>query len=107
MCEANAYVIKDGGEQLLLESVDLVEPEDPNGFRLVSIFGEQKIIRGRLKGMNLVNHKIFFEEGEIDHPTGAFCSAQSGTRRDAGTHGGGGRALEWVGNGPGDPDGRR
>jgi predicted RNA-binding protein len=61
MCEANAYVIKDGEEQLLLESVDLVEPEDPDGFRLVSIFGEQKIIRGRLKRMNLVNHKIFFE----------------------------------------------
>ena len=62
MCEANAYLVKDGEEQLLLESVDLVEPEDPDGFRLVSIFGEQKIIRGRLKGMNLVQHKIFFEE---------------------------------------------
>jgi predicted RNA-binding protein len=47
VCEANAYVIKDGEEQLLLESVDLVEPEDPDSFRLVSIFGEQKIIRGR------------------------------------------------------------
>ena len=62
MCEANAYVIKDGEEQLILESVDLMEPEGTDGFRLVSIFGEQKIIRGRLKGMNLVNHKIFFEE---------------------------------------------
>jgi predicted RNA-binding protein len=62
MCEANAYMIKDGEEKLLLESVDLVEPEDPDGFRLVSIFGEQKIIRGRLKGMNLVEHKIIFEE---------------------------------------------
>jgi predicted RNA-binding protein len=62
MCEANAYWIKDGKEEVLLESVDLVEPEGPDGFRLVSIFGEQKIIRGRLKGMNLVNHKILFEE---------------------------------------------
>ena len=62
MCEANACLIKDGEEQLLLESVDLVEPEGPDGFRLVSIFGEQKLIRGRLKGMNLVQHKIFFEE---------------------------------------------
>lgn len=62
MCEANAYMIKDGEEKMLLESVDLVEPEDPDGFRLVSIFGEQKIIRGRLKGMNLVEHKILFEE---------------------------------------------
>jgi predicted RNA-binding protein len=62
MCEANAYWIKDGKEEVLLESVDLVEPEGQDGFRLVSIFGEQKIIRGRLKGMNLVNHKILFEE---------------------------------------------
>ena len=28
MCEANAYMIKDGEEQLLLESVDVIEPED-------------------------------------------------------------------------------
>jgi predicted RNA-binding protein len=62
MCEANAYWIEEGEEKLLLESVDLVEPEGLDGFRLVSIFGEQKIIRGRLKGMNLVNHKILFEE---------------------------------------------
>jgi predicted RNA-binding protein len=62
VCEANAYLIKDGEEQLLLKPVDLVEPEDPDGFRLVSIFGEQKNIRGRLKGMNLVNHRILFEE---------------------------------------------
>ena len=62
MCEANAYWIREGEEKLLPESVDLVEPEGTDGFRLVSIFGEQKLIRGRLKGMNLVNHKILFEE---------------------------------------------
>ena len=50
MCEANAYVIKDGEEKLLLESVDLVEPDEPDGFRLVSIFGEQKIIRDDSRG---------------------------------------------------------
>ena len=27
MCEANAYRIKDGGEDLIMESVDIVEPE--------------------------------------------------------------------------------
>jgi hypothetical protein len=26
MCEANAYVYKDGNEELLLESLDIVEP---------------------------------------------------------------------------------
>jgi predicted RNA-binding protein len=61
MCEANAYMIKDGEEELLLESVDVIEPEEKDHFRLVSIFGDQKIIRGRLKTMNLVNHRIVFE----------------------------------------------
>ena len=61
MCEANAFFLKKGKEELLLEGVDIVEPEDGQ-IRLVSIFGEQKIIKGKLKGMNLVNHKILFED---------------------------------------------
>jgi len=60
MCEANAYYDKDGQEELILEDVDLVEPEE-GGFRLVNLFGEQKIVKGKLKSMNLVNHKILFE----------------------------------------------
>ena len=62
MCEANAYILKDGQEELILESVDIVEPENEDEYRLVSIFGEQKIIKGKIKLMNLVNHKIVFEE---------------------------------------------
>lgn len=60
MCEANAYIDKDGNEELILESVDIIEPLDDGSFRLVSIFGEQKIIKEKLKGMNLVDHKIVF-----------------------------------------------
>jgi len=62
MCEANAYIIRDDKEELVLESVDLLEPQDDNSFRLVDIFGSQKIIKGKLKQMNLVDHKIVFEE---------------------------------------------
>lgn len=62
MCEANAYILKDGKEELVMESVDIVDPEeDDSCYRLISIFGEQKIIRGRIKTMNLVDHKILFE----------------------------------------------
>ena len=62
MCEANAYIVKDGKEELLMESVDIIEPEDDNRrYKLVSIFGEQKTVRGRISLMNLVDHKIFFE----------------------------------------------
>ena len=61
MCEANAYLVKKGEEQLIMESVDIVEPEGDDTWRLIGIFGDQKTVRGQIK-MNLVNHKIFFEE---------------------------------------------
>jgi predicted RNA-binding protein len=60
MCEANAYVEKDGREELFLESVDLVEPQEDGGFLLVDIFGRQKTVKAQLKRMNLVNHRIVF-----------------------------------------------
>jgi predicted RNA-binding protein len=61
MCEANAYILQDDQEKLILESVDLVRPQDDDGFLLVDIFGTQKIVKGKLKQMNLVDHKIIFE----------------------------------------------
>jgi predicted RNA-binding protein len=61
MCEASAFFFKNGQEELVLESVDEVLPEGDREFRLVNIFGEQKIVKGKLKGMNLVSHKIVFE----------------------------------------------
>ena len=62
MCEANAYLIKNGEEILLMKSVDLVEPESDGTFRLVGIFGDQMTVKGRIKRMNLVDHRILFEE---------------------------------------------
>ncbi|MDA3917343.1 MAG: CooT family nickel-binding protein [Deltaproteobacteria bacterium] len=62
MCEANAYILKNGQEELMLESVDIIEPEGEGGYRMVNIFGEQKIVQGKIRLMNLVNHKIVFEE---------------------------------------------
>jgi predicted RNA-binding protein len=60
MCEANAYIDRSGREELLLESVDIVEPQEDGGFLLVDIFGQQKTVKARLKRMNLVNHCIVF-----------------------------------------------
>jgi predicted RNA-binding protein len=62
MCEANAYFLRDDKEELILNSVDLVKPRDEGGFLLVDIFGTQKIVKGKIKQMNLVDHKIIFEE---------------------------------------------
>ena len=60
MCEANAYLIRDDRQELILEAVDTIEPEGDDAWRLVNIFGEQKIVQGRIGGMNLVDHKIWF-----------------------------------------------
>lgn len=61
MCEANAYLVKDGEEHLLMESVDIVEPEEDGRWRIVNIFGDQKTVKGKIKAMKLVNHRILFE----------------------------------------------
>ncbi|GAQ94783.1 predicted RNA-binding protein [Thermodesulfovibrio aggregans] len=61
MCEANAYVIKDGKEEIYLESVDILKPEG-NQIYLRNIFGEQKVFKGKIKEMSLLNHKIILEE---------------------------------------------
>ena len=61
MCEAAAYIIRNGQEELFLEDVDVIEP-DGNNLRLVSIFGEQKIIKASIQSLNLVNHKVILKE---------------------------------------------
>ena len=58
MCEANAYILEDDKESLVMEAVDRVEP-DEEGIRLVSIFGEQKFIKGQIHSLSLVDHKVF------------------------------------------------
>ncbi len=61
MCEASAYVITEQEPQLIMDCVDKVVPEG-SGIRLVNIFGDQKIIRGRIHSLSLVDHKVFIEE---------------------------------------------
>ena len=61
MCEAAAYILKDGKEELLLQDVDLIEPDGEN-LRIVSIFGEQKTIKASIHSLNLVDHKVILVE---------------------------------------------
>ncbi len=60
MCEANAYLLKEGKEELILEAVDKVESEG-NQIRIESIFGEQKVVNGQIRSMSLLDHKIVIE----------------------------------------------
>jgi predicted RNA-binding protein len=61
MCEANVYFRDKGEEVLIMESVDIMEPDGDDIWRLTDLFGDQKTVKGHIKEMNLVNHRILFE----------------------------------------------
>lgn len=60
MCETNAYIYKDGREDLYLESVDLLVPEGDKVY-LKNLFGEQKTFEGHVKEVSFVKRKILLE----------------------------------------------
>jgi len=62
VCEANAYIDHEGKEQLFMESVDIIKLEADNRLLIMDIFGDQKILHGKIKNISLVNHKILLEE---------------------------------------------
>ena len=60
MCEANAYILKEGKEELVLEDISVLRPEQ-DGLYLQNIFGEQRRIKARIKELNFVDHRIILE----------------------------------------------
>jgi predicted RNA-binding protein len=62
MCESNAYLLKDGKEELIMESVTLVKPKGPKTM-LKSIFGEELVVEGSLLELDLTGHRILLETG--------------------------------------------
>jgi predicted RNA-binding protein len=64
MCEAHVYLEKDGEEELLLESVYLIESEGDR-WRLENIFGEQKVLRATFKVLALSEDRIVLQEREV------------------------------------------
>ncbi|MEW6053759.1 MAG: CooT family nickel-binding protein [Nitrospirota bacterium] len=61
MCEANAYVYHNGKEELYLENVDILKPEDGKIY-LRNLFGEQKVFDGEIREVSLLKHKIVLEK---------------------------------------------
>jgi predicted RNA-binding protein len=61
MCEANAYIYRDGKEELYLENVDIMKPEGGKIY-LRNLFGEQKVFDGEIREISLLKHKIILEK---------------------------------------------
>ena len=67
MCESNVYICRGGQEELLMEKVDRIIPGDDATIFLESIFGERKVVKGKIREMELVHHRIILDE--IKEPT--------------------------------------
>lgn len=57
MCESNAYLIRDGNEEVVMENVEILRPDD-DGIYIENIFGNNLKLKARVKEMNLVDHRI-------------------------------------------------
>ncbi len=60
MCEAHAFLLQGNTEELILENVDEVVVEG-HEIRMINIFGEQKILKARIKSYNNAQRKIVVE----------------------------------------------
>lgn len=62
MCEANVYIDRGSGQELLMEKVDRIIPGEENNIFMESIFGERRVVKARIREMELVHHRIVLEE---------------------------------------------
>lgn len=61
MCEASAYLIQDGKEELILENVDELHREG-DVIKMVNLFGDQKAVEARIRMISFVENKIVLEK---------------------------------------------
>ena len=61
MCEASAYLIQDGNEELILENVDELHREG-DVIKMVNLFGDQKVLEARIRMISFVENKIVLEK---------------------------------------------
>jgi predicted RNA-binding protein len=61
MCEASAYLIQDGKEELILENVDELHREG-DVIKMVNLFGDQKAVEAQIRMISFVDNKIVLEK---------------------------------------------
>lgn len=62
MCESNVFVKKGEKEELFYKEAIKIVPTGDGEFVIEGVVGEPKKISGTIKEINLIGHKIVFEE---------------------------------------------
>jgi predicted RNA-binding protein len=60
MCEAHAFMLREGKEEKVLENVDEVYV-DGDEIRMINIFGEQMTLKAKIKSYNNSQGRIVLE----------------------------------------------
>jgi predicted RNA-binding protein len=61
MCDIDVYFLKNGTEEKIMENVDRVERIDETGLKIQNIFGESRMLRGRMFFYDNSSKKMVFE----------------------------------------------
>jgi len=62
MCEAAAYLIHDGKEELILENVEELHRQGDT-IKIINLFGDQKVLDAQIRMISFVENKIVLEKG--------------------------------------------
>ena len=57
MCETNAYILKDDKEELLMDSVILLRPEDGKIY-LRGLLGKEMYVEADIQEINFLDHRM-------------------------------------------------
>jgi predicted RNA-binding protein len=62
MCQTIVYLVEEGKEVPILEDVVNILPGD-GAISMVNLFGEEKVVFGRIKRIDLLVHRVIIESG--------------------------------------------
>ena len=68
MCEAKIYLSEDGQEKKIMDNAVLVQPEGDT-YLLISLLGEQKLVRGRIEKIDLLKHTVHLRQEQASSNT--------------------------------------
>lgn len=63
MCESNAFILTDDGEEMLMENVVTVKVGTGKIY-LADLLGDEKTIAGKIEEIKLMEHKILIRKPE-------------------------------------------
>lgn len=61
MCEVKVFYNDNGNEELLMEDVVVLRPQDGDIY-IANLFGEEKSVKGDIKEIHFLNHKIVIDK---------------------------------------------